>query len=244
MSVLKKVPMAHSENIASIADFAEVECLRRSDRAISTLKVATIMSRESDSSNDETIIQRVAEAFEELADRTCHCGPFGERYPYAVTEDGRVLSLRDDVGEESLVYIYLLLATQMSMQTQKNQGGEDATVLFEHLSSEVAVRYFGGPGPSIRTMVFGTGREAEDKDEDDELDQGKFETAVNNLCKELREGGGFESYANSRVTARDGKLDVVVWRHFADRRGGQLIGFGQCKTGKYWNRDLTKLQPR
>ena len=47
----------------------------------------------------------------------------------------------------------------------------------------------------------------------------------------------------TKVTAKDGKLDIVVWRRFADGRPGQLIGFGQCKTGTSWPDDLTKLQP-
>ena len=44
--------------------------------------------------------------------------------------------------------------------------------------------------------------------------------------------------------AGDGKLDVVVWRVFPDRRAGGLFGFGQCKTGIHWKTHLTKLEPR
>jgi hypothetical protein len=37
---------------------------------------------------------------------------------------------------------------------------------------------------------------------------------------------------------------VVVWRSFPDRRAGQVIGFGQCATGRRWVEKLHELQPR
>jgi hypothetical protein len=43
---------------------------------------------------------------------------------------------------------------------------------------------------------------------------------------------------------RDAKLDVVVWRSFPDGRAGQVIGFGQCATGRSWPAKLHELQPR
>ena len=42
---------------------------------------------------------------------------------------------------------------------------------------------------------------------------------------------------------RDGKLDVVVWKHFTDGLAGKLIAFGQCKTGTSYRDSLTQLQP-
>ena len=44
--------------------------------------------------------------------------------------------------------------------------------------------------------------------------------------------------------AGDGKLDIVVYRVFSDRRSGGLVGFAQCKTGIHWKTHLSKLQPR
>jgi len=37
---------------------------------------------------------------------------------------------------------------------------------------------------------------------------------------------------------------VVVWRPFPDGRAGQVIGFGQCATGRGWGAKLQELQPR
>ena len=42
---------------------------------------------------------------------------------------------------------------------------------------------------------------------------------------------------------RDGKLDVVAWKPFADSWQGKLIIFGQCKTGTEYRDTLTQLQP-
>ena len=66
---------------------------------------------------------------------------------------------------------------------------------------------------------------------------------MNDLCKAIREGEDFHPKSPGKITARDGKLDIVVWRGFTDQRHGQLIGFGQCKTGTHWKNDLSKLQP-
>ena len=35
----------------------------------------------------------------------------------------------------------------------------------------------------------------------------------------------------------------MVWKPFSDKNPGKLIGFGQCKTGTHWKKELTILQP-
>jgi hypothetical protein len=131
----------------------------------------------------------------------------------------------------------------MNMKSERQQGGEDATSLFEQLCCEVAVRFWGGPGEQVGAMVFGTGRLADDRDDSEPIDRRSFTKRVNELCEGLREGYRFPAEKDGKVTAKDGKLDIVVWRRFADGRPGQLVGFGQCKTGTSWPDDLTKLQP-
>ena len=54
---------------------------------------------------------------------------------------------------------------------------------------------------------------------------------------------GFVNRNRGRLTARDGNLDVVAWKPFADRRPGKLILFGQCKTGTHYRDTLAQLQP-
>lgn len=43
---------------------------------------------------------------------------------------------------------------------------------------------------------------------------------------------------------QDSHLDIVVWRPLLDEREGQVVGFGQCATGKNWNEKLQELQPK
>ncbi len=246
MSDLKVVPSANAANLIKIADFAEIECLRRKDGSVSTLDMARIIGR-GDESSDDDIHLVVMDAFNDLANRVTHCGKGDGKYPYEISGSGNLLSIRDwDYDDDrlaSLVYFFLLLATRLNMKTSRIHGGEDGTVLFEQLCSEVAVRFWGGPGEMVGSMVFGTGREAAELEDHDELDIGRFGTAVNELCNAIREGEDFRPKSSDKVTAKDGKLDIVVWRGFTDQRHGQLIGFGQCKTGTNWDSDLTKLQP-
>ena len=244
MSDLVKVLKPHVANKSQVADFAELECLRCHDGNVSALDLTRMILRESDEFTEEFVEQYIDETFNELADRAAHSGVEDGRYPYRVDQTGRLLHLRGDVEKKQIQkYLYLLLATRMNMKTERNQGGEDATKLFEQLCCEVCKRFWGGPSNGVGAFVFGTGREAESKEDRQELNQGAFKTAVDQLCRNVGEGLGFSNRKNRRITARDGKLDVVVWRRFADNRGGQLIGFGQCKTGTHWRGDLPKLQP-
>ena len=73
----------------------------------------------------------------------------------------------------------------------------------------------------MKSLVFGRGKSGR-----------TFKQAVERLAEELGEGGGFaDPPPPSAGKKRDGGVDIVVFRRFADRRAGQLIGFGQCKTG-------------
>ncbi|MCH7909200.1 MAG: hypothetical protein IIB38_06235 [Candidatus Hydrogenedentes bacterium] len=251
MSGVRTVPKARPENVSHIADFAEFECLRRDDGNVSVLDIERIMARGDDAEDRDDIsdahMQIVYEAFGELESRSMHCGRDGGRYPYEVNEPGSLLQFRRGDETESAhpayLYIFLLLATRKNMKDDRKHGGEDATVLFEHLCREISVRYWGGPAHNVDAMVFGTGRTNQHLEDYEELNKGKFQSLVDDLCEKLGEGVGFREDPESTPKARDGKLDIVVWRGFADKRDGQLIGFGQCKTGTHWRGDLSKLRP-
>ena len=249
MTDLTNPPKPHIDNMAVIADFAELECLRRDDANVSITDIVRIIQREHDGLSDDAVFERVSEAFADLEDRGRHCGEVDGRYPFRVLDRGTMLQFErtsDATTAEPTTYLYLLLATRMNMARERMQGHEDATALFEEVCREVAIRFFGGPRPEVEAIVFGTSRATnqDDLDADDEIDRTSFVDAVNHLCGELGEGLRFQAAsASPRVTAKDGRLDVVVWRRFADRRPGQLIAFGQCKTGTNWDRDVYQLQP-
>ena len=70
-----------------------------------------------------------------------------------------------------------------------------------------------------------------------------FENKVEQLLRELKEGGIYKNRNPNTPKAQDDNLDVVAWKGFSDTRGSQLIGFAQCNTGTSWRIDLSQLSP-
>ena len=167
------------------------------------------------------------EVMNEIERRATACG---NGYPFCLDLEGTVLRHQADVDQEkAIVYRYLLLGTRLNMKSNRIHGEIDGTVLMEELSAKVLQNYLGAL--RARSLVFGTAV------------TGDFSDKVESLCRELCEGVGFESLDESTVEANDDKLDAVAWVPFADRLPGQLIVFGQCKTGSNWGGLETQLQP-
>ena len=139
-----------------------------------------------------------------------------------------MLALRPGkLNHRQLVYLYLLLATRLNMHDNRRHAEIDGASLFEKLCAGVARTYLGSRAES---MVFGTASGT-----------GGFRARVADLCRRLGEGGSARDAVSPSV--RDGKLDVVAWKPFADSWQGKLIIFGQCKTGTEYRDTLTQLQP-
>lgn len=214
-----------------LADYAELICLR--DNTTSATALSRLLTRldENDYSDgvpeEEEIDIKIEEVYGEVEKRREVCG---DGYPFTVGEQGNTLRITDDqYNAKHIVYRYLLLATRLNMNSNNSHAGIDGALLFEKLSAEVAREYFGDRAKSI---VFGTAS-----------DSPKFEEKVNQLCHQLGEGVGFANRDWDDAHIRDGKLDIVTWKPFSDERDGQLIGFGQCKTGTNYKDSLTQLQP-
>ena len=214
-----------------LADYAELICWR--DSTTSATALSRLLNRldENDYSDgvpeeEETDFQ-VEEVYGEIERRQEVCG---NGYPFVIGNQGNTLRVTDH-GDNAkhVVYKYLLLATRLNMNSNKIHADIDGTLLFERLSAEIARGYFGDRAKSI---VFGTAS-----------DNPNFEEKVNHLCNQLGEGIGFANRDWDDTYIRDGKLDIVVWKPFSDDRVGQLIGFGQCKTGTSYRDSLTQLQP-
>ena len=128
----------------------------------------------------------------------------------------------------AIIYRYLLLATRLNMTASKVHAGLDGTALFEELSAEVIRNYLGG---RARSLVFGTAV------------RGGFPERVADLCRQLCEGGDFQNPDTASVDENDGGLDTVSWIPFSDGGRGQLVVFGQCKTGTHWQEHTGRLRP-
>ena len=241
--MLDAPPSPVVDNLAEIADFVEFDCLKRKDLTISHEDLVQIMVKEHEIA-DEPLRTFAGEVFVEFERRRLHSGNDKSPYPFHIEKLGSLLRFQKGKSSEHWVYLFLLLATRLNMQSDRNHADLDGTALFEQLCATVAERFWGGPCAEVKSEVFGTGRETVDLRDDDELPKKlKFGNRVDDLCKLIGEGSGFRAKHTDRGTAREGKLDIVVVRKFSDQRHGQLIGFGQCKTGTHWSNDLTKLRP-
>ena len=216
-----------------LADFAELNCWKNEKTSATALSGVLGRLEENDYSGgvpeeDETD-GSIGEAYLEIERRQEACG--GD-YPFAIGDEGLTLrAIQDDCSRSHLIYKFLLLATRLDMNSQRCHAGIDGTHLFEELAAGVAKEYF---GERAESLVFGA------RPDDD-----NFGKKVDHLCGQLQEGGGFVEDGGLRGTrAGDGKLDVVVWKPFADGLPGKLIGFGQCKTGTSYRDTTTQLQPR
>ena len=221
-------PQAHSHELA---DFIELECVK--ETSVSARQVLAALNRIADNDytdgvdEEEDIDIGVEEAFSEIENRIRYTN---NRYPFSLDSTGSILTIRNDDEKTYWLYVYLLLATRLNMQSARSFAEIDGTFLFEELSAEIAKNYL---GERAESLIFGTSSGSSD-----------FSDKIDELCGFLKEGCGFRSRTPNPTTAKDGKLDIVVLKHFYDERAGKLIGFGQCKTGTNWRDKLTQLHPQ
>lgn len=137
----------------------------------------------------------------------------GESYPF-VTDGGRI-EFRD--SKEGSVYLFLLMLS--SLGKDGAPACRNGAELFEEVCTFAAEDYLGGVG-----IKFGFPRR--------NLLPPGFLDALNAVCstRMLGEGGPAR---RDHVSARgkDGRLDLIAWRHFPDRRPGKAILLGQCASG-------------
>ena len=224
------VPSAQAD-LNELADFVEIAAWQRGSRSITATLQDLGRLEENDYSDgvpeEETAEEVVDAAYSELSQRQefCRTG-----YPFVLDQRGYTLRVRQDCQEsKAVIYKYLLLATRLNMNANRCYSGYDGTLLLEELAAEVAREYLGARAESL---VFGTA-----------VESATFPDKVDDLCSKIGEGGGFKKPNNTPLKEKDGKLDIVVWKSFADGAAGKLIGFGQCKTGTNYKDQLAQLQP-
>ena len=214
-----------------LADYAELVCWKHHGTSTTALCAHLGRLEENDYSDgvpeEEEIAEVVQAAYLEMERRRSACRG---GYPYVIGKRGYTLATDPDHGNSRhVVYRYLLLATRLNMRTDRMHAGIDGALLLEDLAAYAAREYLGARAESL---VLGTSSNLS-----------RFPEKVDDLCRRLREGGRFFNRDEAVPTARDGQLDVVVWKHFSDGMPGKLIAFGQCKTGTDYRDTLTQLQP-
>ena len=214
-----------------LADYAELVCWQQG--SLSKTELIGLLGRldENDYSNgvpeEEEVPQVVEEAYLEIERRKDACR---DGYPFVIGEHGYALRAGQKGGNHKhIIYKYLLLATRLNMKDNPVHSDIDGSLLLEELAADVAQEYFGA---RAEKFVFGTAAETSN-----------FEEKINALCTRMEEGVRFMNRDEAPPNQRDGKLDVVAWKHFTDKLPGKLIAFGQCKTGTNYRDTLTQLQP-
>jgi hypothetical protein len=221
------------------ADFLELWVLRSSKRSVSAreyiaaLKVASADEAIAASAGDDEPekstdqAEAVAEAvFLELDARRLACG--GAAYPFSITSN--LLRTMEDARRS----LYTFLALLSWFGKDAGPADVDAEKVFEEVCAKAAEGYLGGPSDLVRSFVFGFPRRLAPKG---------FAPALDKLCRAMGEGGGHRKDRDKLPDQKDGKLDLVAWREFLDRRQGKLITFGQCATGSNWESKCSELPP-
>ena len=216
-----------------LADYAELLCWVKG--SASARQIVAYLGRINDNDNkigclddEDKNADTLDEVMNEIDRRESACR---QGYPFHLNDPGTALRLNDGAQETeaSIIYLYLLLCTRFNMKDNRIHADIDGTQLMEKLSAHVLKNYLGAT--RAKACVFGTSQE------------GTFKDKVNSLCRDLGEGTGFRALDEAPTQANDDKLDTVGWIPFTDQLPGQLIVFGQCKTGTNWKDSTTQLQP-
>lgn len=218
-------PSSESD-VHEIADYIEMTCWQQDEvsntRIIGSLEKIGENDHSGGVDEESKVEEVVGAAFNEIERRqqACRGG-----YPFGLECEGHTLYM-ENTSNESTIYLYLLLATRLDMKLQRSHAKLDGTLLFEELSAGVAGEYFGGRS---ETYIFGSSNTK------------PFDKKIEELCCLINEGGSFRAQ-DTPTSKRDGGVDVVTWKHFADRSSGKLIGVGQCKTGTWYVDEMSQVQ--
>ena len=214
-----------------LADYAELVCWEQGNTSATAL--VRDLDRLSENEYSDGVLEEeetpkyVEDAYLEIERRMRACSG---GYPFVLGKSGDTLHTNSSIdNSRSSIYKYLLLATRLNMNHNKCHASLDGTRLLEELAAETSQEYFGHRAESL---VFGAIAGAP-----------SFQARVNALCCKIGEGDGYIDRANTKSNVKDGKLDVVVWKHFSDELAGKLVAFGQCKTGTNYKETLIHLQP-
>lgn len=164
-------------------------------------------------------------ALTRLEERIVHCTP--RSYPFRLLGN----SIRTQEDAPTAIYSFLLL---LSFFKGKAPDHKHAAKMFEEVAACAAAGYLSGTGAS-ETYVFGFPRR---------LGPDDFKGAVGHLCGNKCLAEGTANVSASRVEhQKDGRLDLVAWKNFPDKRRGRIIVFGQCATGEDWEEKAFALDP-
>lgn len=214
--------------IIELADYWEIECMKKADFSASILdivksKIIAQDVQEEDADEQEfKLEEEQINVINEIKRRINSCPGM---YPFQLDSNDSFLTL-SFIDDKFWVYIYLLLATRNNMTENKVVLGIDGTKIFEKLSRDMLSNYLGG---NSKGLSFGT------------ASAGNFHSKLEDLVNQMKEGEVKKRNATTTYNPQDDKLDIVVWIPFFDTLPSKLICFGQCKTGTHWLGSIKQL---
>ncbi|HEX7314342.1 MAG TPA: hypothetical protein VF297_10485 [Pyrinomonadaceae bacterium] len=218
---------SETTNILKLADWLEIYALISADGNSSrgdlenALRTASVF----EPGDREAVEAFCLQVFFELEQRATAAG---DAYPFII--DGAVLTSKPN-RDEFIGYIFCLFLSYFRWSTERNHELPiNPWLLFEELSCIAAAEYLSGEG-----VRFGTSRSRGD------AAKVGFKKAIKDLCKKLGEGKDFKE--QPVLSRQDDKVDLIVWKHFSDRRTSKIVMFGQCAAGDNWISKVTELQP-
>jgi hypothetical protein len=224
-----KIPTLYAD-AQDWADYAEYYAIKNSKISFRTLiRDPSLIDDEIEVNGTEDESDRFLRKVDEIASEIRRRGiASNSRYPFELTDKDYSLQYIDGDELQNWVYKFLLLATRLNMTRDRVHGGLDGSLLFEQLSAEVALVYF---GEKSMVDILGTSKSQ----------VGGFRVKIADIFKKIGEGGVI--HENRDYHPQDDKVDVIIWKGFTDRQPSQMIGFAQCKTGTSWANSISQLNP-
>ncbi len=203
-------------------DFAELSCLIDLDRELNLdqmqdkvyeMGTANKVEDRDRSDNDIRNAEKVQDWFRQMSYRQ-HV--LGEGYPFMVSRDGEMVTLRNKLSVDHKLYLYLLLAS--NGRYVRSDLHSNLTADFEYLCHAILGKHF----PGWDTHIFGSGRHSSPRY------SGNIWTKLNRLAIDLHcPIIAKETDYPSTSTGDDG-LDIVAWLPFQDQVPGLPAIFAQC----------------
>jgi hypothetical protein len=237
---LPAIPTWDCDSPVEIADWWEIEALRATNQSASLndLRAGIARQSETDPSGDaEADIEEESRFDFSIAEVKYRISGCNTAYPFEFKADSeRVLLVKQAApnNQNWWLYVFLLLATRLNMNTRRTFADIDGTLLFEEVC-EVALKAI--CGPRFMSHRFGTSS-----------GQGNFPNKLKGFFAALRE---FELRTDREIPNHGGDdgLDIALWNTFSWSGAdvppqGKLVLLAQCKTGTSWDKaDLQRLHP-
>ena len=226
MAITPHTPRVKDDAI-TLADWLEFEALTSNNGVGSLLELARQLgiAGVGDAENEGreeprqfTDHPKLDDVMSELEARSTGCG---DGYPFEIDAGGNSISRKANWNKFTYTNLLLISLIDCHKKIPSAAGVIYPARLFEAICVVVAEKYLGGRELGARAYHFGAPRP----------DGSGFSTALKAIAECIK---GKQQGIIDPDAEKDGGLDVLAWRPFADLRCNFMCIFGQCATGADW----------